>query len=341
MMKKKLISIVSIFSVLLLLSSCKKSSLYKYNKSLIGTEINLTIIAKSEEYAVKTSDKVFNEIARIESSLSPFRKESDLYRINQFADSKPVKISDETFALIERSVEISSETEGSFDITFASLSPIWNFRSSNFLPPNSKEILRLLPLVNYRHINLNKESLNIEITKKGTKIGLGAIAKGYAVKRGIEILKAMGIEDSIIEAGGDLQVLGNKFNKSWNVGLKNPRTKGILLSIALCNMDSIATSGDYERFAMHNGKRYHHIIDPKSGYPATSFASVSVITKNPVDSDAFATALFVMGKEKAKTLIKKKQDIHVIFIDLEMNISASKELKERITPLEDVKIKWI
>lgn len=337
---RKKIIIHSILT-LLFFSECKKQSIFNSHKPLIGTIINLSLIAPNEEIAQRAANEVFNKIIHIENIMSPYKSQSDIFRINNEAWEKPVIISSETFSLIQTSLEISSITDGNFDITFESISHLWNFSKNPFIPPQNREVLRNLPLVNYKWIQPDKKHSSIKIQKKGVKIGLGAIAKGYSIKKGIECLKSIGIRDAILEAGGDLQVIGKKFNKPWHIGLKHPRKNNIILTINLNNMDSIATSGDYERCAFHNNIRYHHIIDPKTGYPSKGFASVSVLSKNPVYADSLATALFVMNNSEVKNFIKKKKDIFIILIDAEMKVLASKELKQRIKPIDSIEIEWL
>ncbi|MDY6934582.1 MAG: FAD:protein FMN transferase [Spirochaetota bacterium] len=327
-------------SVSLLLNSCKKKSIYNHNTSLLGTIVNLTLITDSEKRANRSAELVFNEIGRLEKIMSPFRQESDVYRINNLAMKRPVIVSEETFSLLETSIETSTRTNGCFDITFASISHLWNFRRNPFVPPRRDEVLKLLPMLDYRHIQLNPDNLSVKINNRKTRIGLGGIAKGYAINKGIECLRRIGIDCAIVEAGGDLQVIGKKFNNPWRVGVRNPREKNIILSLTLDDMESIATSGDYERYVIYKDKRYHHIIDPKTGFPSKTFSSVSVISIDPVQSDALATALFIMGGRKAMQFVKHDKNISAVFIDLDMNISASEELKDRVILLGNKVIEW-
>lgn len=322
------------------LASCDGRSSYTASRLQLGTIINLTAVASSEKEALQASERVFEEIGRVENLMSPYKPGSDVYRINQAGWEQPVAVSEDTFLLLKRSAEISVQTGGAFDITFASLSSLWNFNLKKFIPPSRESVARRLPLVNYRLIVLDPAGRRVRLSRRGTRIGLGGIAKGYAIKRGIEAFRSAGITAAIVEAGGDLQVLGNKRCEPWRVGLAHPRKKGIVLSIALEDGEAVTTSGDYERFAVYEGVRYHHILDPRTGFPAKGLLSVSVIAKDAVDADAFATALFVMGREKALKFLSGRRDIQAILVDLDMNYYASKELKGRIVLLEDVKIRW-
>ena len=249
-------------------------------------------------------------------------------------------MSREVHDILKKSIGISVVTDGAFDITFASIGKLWNFNQETFVPPAASIINKKIHLINYKNITINND-LSVILKKHGMKIGLGAIAKGYAVQRGIEILKEMGVESAIVEEGGDLQVLGEKYGKSWKTGLMDPRKKKLFLTIELDDLDSIATSGDYERFVMHSGKRYSHIIDPRTGYPTNTFASVSVLSKDPVFSDAYATALFVMGLDEAIKFSNFQKDISVIMIDLEMNIYISENIKKRVELFDQVEVNWL
>jgi len=319
-------------------TSCK-DSVYRVGRPVLGTVVNITVIS-SKGKAAEASEDVFNEFKRIETEMSPFKKSSDVYRINNSVPKSRLSISNETFSLIEQSVNISDDTYGCFDITFESIAHLWNYKNKKFIPPSRNRVRKILSLVNYRNINLFPDEKALSLAKKGMKISLGGIAKGYAIKRGISILKEKGIKSGIVDAGGDLQVIGEKFGEKWKTGLMHPRKKSLLLSIDMEDMDTIATSGDYERFVMYRGKRYHHIIDPHTGSPTHTFSSVSVISKDPVISDSYATAIFVMGYERAVKFIDEHPEIKIILIDLKNKVFVSKSLKDRITLLEDVTVKW-
>ena len=324
---------------LVMITSCQ-GSISRIGKPLLGTVINLTIVGDPKK-APQTSQAVFDEIERIESLMSPYRQGSDVYRLNRDGGAGPVAVSAETYDLIRKSVDLSAETGGCFDITFASIANLWDYKNKNLVPPSGPAVAALLPLVGSRNIILNPGKKSVAFARPGMKIGLGAVAKGYAVSRGIDLLRKKGISDAIVEAGGDLQVSGTKHGKPWITGLRHPRRNVILLTIELADMDAVATSGDYERFVMRNGVRYHHIIDPRTGYPANTFSSVSVFSKSAVLSDAYATAIFVMGLEGAREFLKRHGEIDVILADKKVNLYISRRLKERITFLEKAGVEWL
>ncbi|MCU0846851.1 MAG: FAD:protein FMN transferase [Spirochaetes bacterium] len=333
-----------VFFILLLtlVFACEKgkSSVHRVARPLLGTVVNLTLVC-DEEKAAPASSAAFKEIARIEALMSPYINKSDVYRINSEAGHAPVRVDAETLSLVEFSGNISSETGGAFDITFASIAGLWDYRKKNFTPPAESAIKTMLPLVNYRNIIINNKESTVGFVKKGVKIGLGAIAKGYAVKRAVKVLEEMGIRSAIVEAGGDLQVVGDRNGEKWLTGLKNPRGGDILMAFYLEGRESVATSGDYERRADYHGKRYHHIIDPRTGKPTETFSSVSVISRDAVVSDAYATAFFVLGLEGTVGLLKKHPELMVILIGLDGSIYISRGLKDRIRPVHEIKPVWI
>ncbi len=326
-------------SVLIIMPGCRRQSLYTCTRPMLGTIITITVLAGSEDRAVKASSAAFEAITHVESLMSPKSESGDVFRINRFAGHMPVKVSDETFYVLDRSMEMSAMTDGAFDITFASLGRLWNLTDPKFTPPGKEAVRKLLPLVDYRKVTLDRKTHTVRFLNSSMKIGLGGIAKRYAIDMAMEKLKEHGITDAIVDAGGDVTVSGTKSGEPWRIGLRHPRTGSVALAFAMNDGESVATSGDYERFAMYKGERYHHIIDPKTGFPARTFASLSVISSGP--SSVPSVALFVMGKERLLEFLKKHPELKVIVIDLDMKFFASRELKGRIMPLEKVEIEWI
>jgi FAD:protein FMN transferase len=330
---------IIIIAIIASLWSCR-GAVNSVSRPLMGTMVTVTFISDPED-APATGEAVFSQIARVEALMSPYDRESDVSGINSGSGSGPVAVSQETYDLVARSMRISSETGGSFDITFAAVAPLWNYKDKNFVPPSPAAVAALLPLVGSDKIRLYPDTRAVSFARPGMKIGLGAIAKGYAVEQGIGALGKRGVESGIVEAGGDLQVMGSKYGKPWITGLRDPRRDAILLTMMLEDGDAIATSGDYERFVMRNGVRYHHIIDPRTGYPASGFCSVSVLSKSASLSDAYATAIFVMGPERAREFLGRHAEIGVVLVDLKENLAISKRLKDRVTLLEQRTVEWL
>jgi FAD:protein FMN transferase len=329
--------IASLF--LLSIISCQKP-VNHVTMPLMGTVVNLTMVCDTD-LAGPAAGAAFGEIERIEKLMSPVRPGSDIYRLNHEGAAAPVTVSKETYDIIKKSVDISGETDGCFDITFAALERLWNYKDRNFTPPSPGAVAALLPLVGSKNIILDRDGNKVSFARPGMKIGLGAIAKGYAVMKGVEALKGKGVKSGIVDAGGDLQVFGKKLFSPWVTGLRHPRKESILLTIDLDDMDAIATSGDYERFVMCNGVRYHHIINPHTGSPAKGLVSVSVISKSPVLSDAFATAIFVMGLDGARAFLQRHGELNVILVDEKINLYVSRRLSDRMALLEKRKVEWL
>ncbi len=332
--KHALLLILTLFLV-----SCD-GNLNRIGRPQLGTIVNVTFIGDTAA-APATAQSVFDEIERVESLMSPRRPGSDIDRLNRGGGSAPVTVSAETYGLVKKSAGISDETGRCFDVTFAALEHLWDYKNKAFAPPSRSAVAALMPLVDSKNIRFYPAEKGIGFARPGMKIGLGAIAKGYAVERGIVTLKAKGVRHGIVEAGGDLQVIGSKFGRPWITGLRHPRKDALLATISLEDMDAIATSGDYERFIMRNGVRYHHIIDPRTGFPADTFSSVSVLSKNAVLSDAYATALFVMGLDTARVFLQRHAEIDVILADKNLNLYISKRLQGRVSLLEQVKVEWL
>ncbi len=329
-----------LFVMAAVLVSCQ-GSLSRVSRPQLGTIVTLTFFS-DEDRAPDIAQAAFQEIDRIEGLMSPYRQESEVSRVNRAAGTGPVAVDRETFGLIRRSLGISEETDGAFDISFASLSRLWDFSRAIFVPPSGSAVAALLPLVDYRKVLLDPVKSTVAFGRQGMRIGLGGVAKGYAVERAVETLKKMGVDSAIVEAGGDLQVIGRKGRGPWVTGLRHPRRETVLLSIEMEEGESVATSGDYERFALHKGRRYHHIFDPFTGFPAGSgLISVSVLSRSAVLSDAYATAIFVMGLEKARRFLKRHGEIDVILADDEMNLYISGRLRGRIGLLEKAKVEWL
>ncbi len=316
----------------------RRDGVHRASRTLMGTEVTITMTGDGRS-SVAAAEKAFDEIRRVERLMSPKKCDSDVARINAGAAAAPVVVSPETFEVLETSMNVSRQSGGSLDITFAALEGLWNIRDPDFSPPADGRIRALLPLVNYRRVLLDPRTRSVRFAAPGMRIGLGALAKGYAVGRAAAALRGAGIRNAIVEAGGDLQALGRHAGRPWIIGLRNPRGKGMLLSLGLADGESVATSGDYERFAERGGRKYHHLIDPRTGRPARTFASVSVVASDPLHADAWATAFFIMGEERARAVLRGRSDLSVVLVGLDGKIRASSRLKRKITDCNDA-IEW-
>jgi thiamine biosynthesis lipoprotein len=299
---------------------------FKYHQVAMGTVIEITLIGDDEEAANKGALQAFQEIKRIEALMSPWLESSDVTRINRSAGREWVGVSPETMEVIKKAQEISKLSEGGFDITVGPLTELWRRAREKKIPPSPEEVKEKLDLVNFKNIEMNREG-KVFSKKKGMALDLGGIAKGYAVDRGFDILRSLGYRNLIVNAGGDLRVGGTKNNQPWSIGIQNPReSQKILKRIPVTDM-AVATSGDYEKFFTYEDKRYHHIFNPRDGFPAEGCQSVTVVAKDCITADALATAVFVLGPEKGYALCQKFDAVECLIVDKEGKIILSPNLK--------------
>lgn len=255
---------------------------------------------------------------------------SDVSRINLSSGIGPVEVSNDTLEIVKRSIDFSKISNGAFDITIGAVTKIWGFTDGNYRLSDDKEIKKAVKLVDYKSIDISDSK--VELKKKGMAIDLGAIAKGYGVDKVYDFLISKGIREAIIDAGGTIRTIGDR--KKWRIGIKDPSGKRDVIGIL--NLDSglaVSTSGDYERYFIRDGKRYHHILDPKTGYPANYCRSVTVVSDSAAKSDALSTAIFVLGPESGLELAKKLS-VGVVIIDKDDNIFISDNLKKSFLEYE-------
>ncbi|MFA5286927.1 MAG: FAD:protein FMN transferase [Candidatus Omnitrophota bacterium] len=280
--------------------------LYQEKRVMMGTFVEVISPQK------KAPKIVFDEINRIEGLLSKYNPESEVSKLNKFGT---IKASPETFYVIKKSKEFYSLSNGAFDITVAPLMDLWGFTDRKYFMPPEEKIREVLKLVGSDKIILQDSSFVIQFKTPGMKIDLGAIAKGYAVDCAIKKIRDSGIKNCLINAGGQIYCLGNRFGKPWIVAIKNPRANGLVNYLKLENR-AISTSGDYEQFFIKDKKRYAHIINPRTGFPSeNSILSITVIATDGLTADALSTSIFVLGKEKGEELAKKLGKIELKIIE--------------------------
>src|SRR3989338_2852470 len=289
----KYIFVISVFT---LLCGCKKQPLYTDNRLLMGTYVE--VISPSQDAA----KIVFREIARIENLLSKYKPESEVSRLNRLG---ALTVGPETFYVLKKSREFWELTNGAFDITVGPLLDLWGFTDQRFRRPAEREIKETLKLIGQGNIVLRQEDRYAGFTLPGVKINLGAIAKGYAVDCAVRRLKEQGIASCLINAGGQIAALGGRSGRPWKIAVQNPRGRGAREYLELSDR-SVSTSGDYEQYFIKEGRRFAHIFDPRTGYPAQSgVISVTVAAADGLTADALATSILVLGKVKGELLEKK------------------------------------
>jgi thiamine biosynthesis lipoprotein len=298
---------------------------YSIAKKLMGSAFELTIVHEDKEFANKCLDIGVSEIKRLEKKLTEFSDDSLTSLINRYAGIKPIEVDDETFKLIKRSLKLSELTQGAFDVTASSFKNYYEFKNKENLLPDKKSINTTLSKSGYKNIVI-KEGNKVFLKYPGMKIGFGAIGKGFAADAVKNLWCELGVENGVINASGDLTVLGNNFNENWTVGIADPdNTENILFHIPLIN-SAVATSGDYEQYFTVNGKKFSHNVNPKSGIPLTDVKSTSVISPSAELSDALATAVSVLGAEVGIHLINQLPETHAIIINKKNEMFYSKSI---------------
>jgi thiamine biosynthesis lipoprotein len=296
----------------------------------MGTVVEITIVGEDEEATKKATLQAFQEIKRIETLMSPWIDSSDVTWMNQSAGKEGAKVSPETLKVIKKAKEISELSEGGFDITVGPLTQLWRMARERGIPPSAEELKQKLDLVNFKNVMIDQEG-KVFLKKKGMGIDLGGIAKGYAVDRAFKLLRSLGYKNLIVNAGGDLRVGGKKNDQPWSIGIQNPRLSEKIMARVSISDSAIATSGDYEKFFIYQGKRYHHIFNPKDGLPSDGCQSVTILCNEGMMADALATAVFVLGPEKGYGLCQKLKEVDCLIVDKEGKIIFSPALKGRIS----------
>lgn len=301
---------------------------FKRPQKLMGNAFEITVVSDDENSANQHIDAAINEIRRIEKLLTTFSEESQTNHINRNAGIKPVKVDWEIFDLIERSLRISRITDGYFDISYGGIDKsFWNFDREMKELPNPELIKEHLKLVNYQNIILDSESQTVFLKEKGMRIGFGGIGKGYAAEMAKQMLQSKGVTSGIVNASGDLTTWGNQADgKPWTVGIADPdNAKQPFSYMNITNM-AVATSGNYEKFVMINGKKYSHTINPKTGMPVSGVKSVTIFCPNAEIADAMATPVSIMGIDAALNMINQINHLECIIIDDQDKIYSSQNI---------------
>ncbi len=301
---------------------------HKRTLKLMGCRFEITVVAKNKAEADKYIDLAISEITRIEKLISSWDASSETSLINKNAGLEPVVVSSELFNLIERATKISQLTDGAFDLSYASMDKIWKFDGSMTELPSEDTIKASVAKVGYPNIVLDKKSSTVFLNKKGMKIGFGAIGKGYAADRAKTLLMKKGVPAGIINASGDMNTWGRQPNgEYWKVAITNPLNKDKAFALLPIKEGAVVTSGDYEKFVIMKGKRYAHIMDPRTGYPATGIISATVFAPKAELADALATSVFVMGVEAGIDRINQLPKVECIIIDDKGAIHKSKNIE--------------
>jgi len=297
------------------------------------TFVALTSERADEEHTRAAIDRAVAEIRRLESLMTTWRDDSEISQINKNAGIAPVKVGPETLEVIDKSLWISGRSEGVFDITFEVMHGLWKFdQDVDPHPPSAASVAERKKLIDYRHVVVDDAKSTVFLDRAESKISLGGIAKGYAIDKAAAILLSAGVDNFLAQAGGDLYVHGHKVDGSpWVAGVRDPRGPEEAYFAAMPVVDhAFSTAGDYERSYLVGGKRFHHIIDPRTGYPATASRSVTIWAKDAFTADALDDAVFILGPKKGMELVESIDDAGAIIVDRENKVWVSKRLEGKI-----------
>lgn len=318
-MKKQLL-----IGVLLLSMSSFGQIVHKRKLSMLGSPFEVTVVANDTVAANTYIDLAIAEVRRIENLISDWIPTTPISEINRNAGIKAVKVNTEVFDLVQRANKISRITSGAFDISYASMDKIWKFDGSMKTKPTEEAIKKSVAKIGYRNIVLDPKEQSIFLKTEGMKLGLGGIGQGYIADKVKELLLARGCTSGIVNVSGDINAWGKQPNgKPWTVGIVNPLNKNKIFATFPLENSAVETSGSYEKFVIFDGIRYSHIIDPRTGYPATGIVSVSVFAKQTEIADALATGIFVLGVEVGLDLVNQLKGIECIIVDDKGKIHSS------------------
>jgi thiamine biosynthesis lipoprotein len=273
-------------------------------RPMMGTLVGVSARGDDPHHLECAIGEVFGEIARLEAILSEWRPDSAVSRINLAAGESPVHVPRELIEVIEVAGRVSQATAGAFDATWAPLGEIWKVDDPNFRPPTAEAVAAARKLVGYRNVVVDVRKQTVFLRRRGMRLGLGGIAKAYIAERVADFAVANGVSNVLVDAGGDIVARGRNGERPWTIGVRSPRSASTLLATIELRDETVATSGDYEHFVETDGRRYHHLLDPRTGFPASASRSATVFASRGALADALATGLFVLGNRGLDLLAK-------------------------------------
>ena len=326
---------IVIFFLLTVVSTTTAQVARKRTVKLMGSRFDITIVAKDEAAAEAYIDTAIAEISRIENLISDWIPTTQLSEVNKNAGIQPVKVDAELFDLTQRAISFSKLTDGAFDISYASMDKIWKFDGSMTEMPSPEAIKKSVEKVGYQNIILNKEDQTIFLKLPGMKLGFGSIGKGYAADKTKQLLMQKGVKAGIVNASGDMNSWGRQPNsKKWKVGITNPMNPEKTFAAFSLEDNAVVTSGTYEKFVVLDGKKYAHIIDTRTGYPARGIASVTVFAPSAELANGLSTAIIVMGQEAGMNLIAQIPNVSCVIVTDEGKIFKSKKIDLKKTKID-------
>ncbi len=328
-MNKRLMAIILTISLLFGLVGCastKQEDPISRTELFMGTAIKITLYDSRSEAIL---DKVFDKVIEIEDLVSINKENTEIYNLNKNAGIKPVKLSDTSFNIIKKGLEYSEISSGAYDISIGPLVKLWSIGLPNAKVPTQEEIDEIIKNIDYSNVKINESTREVYLSKEDMQLDLGSIAKGYAADEIVKLLKDEGVEKAIIDLGGNIYALGQKNdNKNWNIGIQNPfDDRGNALGVIEVSNKSVVTTGTYERFIEKDGVKYHHILNPKTGYPyKTDIAGVSIVADKSVDADALSTLIFTKGLEEGFKLVESIDGVDAVFIMNDKSVYVTENL---------------
>jgi thiamine biosynthesis lipoprotein len=333
----RLLSALSVVLIFLPVAHAWGAERLSFQRHLMGTSVEILVWGTEREALSRAVERAYEEVERIETRLSVRNQGSDLSEINRSAGMKPVRVDEELCRLIRESIRYSALSGGAFDVTVQGLGDLWDFSRADFHVPAPELVQSRLVRVDHRKIRLDERESTVFLERKGMAISLAGIAKGYAADRAVGILRESGVGGGVVSAGGDLLAFGRREDgEVWQVGVRNPRNPARNIAMLPASDLAVATSGDYERYRIVEGRRYHHILDPRTGYPVTGCMSATVVARSAMQADALATALFVLGPERGLELAERLPGVEAIVVDAHGDVTASSGLWEAAEGLKEV-----
>ncbi len=290
-----------------------KGAWYQREEAIMGTRIAVELWATDPGLAQRGIDAVMADMHRTDRLMSTYKPESQLSQVNAHAFDRPVQVDADIIDVVEKSFAYSQLSDGIFDITYASVGYLYDYRAQ--LHPTDEQIAAALQAIDYRQLQVDRDARTIRFLRPGMRIDLGGFAKGWAVDRGVEILRALGIEHAMVNAGGDTRLLGDRLGKPWIVGIRDPRRDGAVVTRIPLADEAISTSGDYERYFEQDGVRYHHILVPGTGKSPSDVRSVTVIGPNATRTDGLTKPVFILGVERGMEYVRRVGDVEAVIID--------------------------
>jgi thiamine biosynthesis lipoprotein len=286
---------------------------FSRDEAIMGTAIHVELWSDDAALAKRAIDAVMAEMHRIDRLMSPFKPDSELSRINRDAAHAAQPIGAEMFGLIERSLEFSRLSDGAFDITYAGVGHLYDYRQG--IAPDAATLQRARQNVGWRHLILDATARTIRFAREGVRIDLGGFAKGHVVDNSIAILRGMGIAHAVVAAGGDSHVMGDRRGRPWSIAIRDPRDSKRVVAVLPLQDTSISTSGDYERYFERDGVRHHHLIDPQTGASPSALHSVTILAADGLTSEALSKCVFVMGLARGMRLVESRPGIDAVVVD--------------------------